>query len=131
MNTMQGVSVAAIDKGLESIGVKHNEVVVYSKLMDAASLFLTANADTIYFFGILDLTKGPIVFEVPPKALGAVDDYWFRWVTDFGAPGPDRGEGGKISLFHPITMVHCRKAASTSLTPRRAKYCGLAARSWK
>lgn len=101
MNTMQGVSVAAIDKGLESIGVKHNEVVVYSKLMDAASLFLTANADTIYFFGILDLTKGPIVFEVPPKALGAVDDYWFRWVTDFGAPGPDRGEGGKYLIVPP------------------------------
>ncbi|PZM14598.1 DUF1254 domain-containing protein [Rhizobium tubonense] len=101
MNTMQGVSVAAFDKGMQSIGVKHNEVIVYSKLMDASSLFLTANADTIYFFGVLDLTRGPMVLEVPPKALGAIDDYWFRWVTDFGAPGPDRGEGGRYLVLPP------------------------------
>ena len=25
---------------------------------------------------------------------------WFRWVTDFGLPGPDRGEGGRY-LFVP------------------------------
>jgi hypothetical protein len=34
--------------------------------MDAKSLFLTANADTIYYFGVLDLSKGPMVLEVPP-----------------------------------------------------------------
>ncbi|QRM55346.1 DUF1254 domain-containing protein [Sinorhizobium sp. BG8] len=101
MNTMQGVSIAALDKGLQSIGVKHNEVLIYSKLMDASSLFLTANADTIYFFGVLDLSKGPMVLEVPPRVLGAIDDYWFRWVTDFGAPGPDRGEGGKYVIVPP------------------------------
>jgi hypothetical protein len=69
--------------------------------MDAKSLFLTANADTIYSMGMLDLTKGPMVLEVPPKALGAIDDYWFRWVTDFGLPGPDRGEGGKYLILPP------------------------------
>ena len=26
---------------------------------------------------------------------------WFRWVTDFGLPGPDRGEGGKYLLVGP------------------------------
>ena len=52
--------------------------------MDAKSLFLTANADTVYSMGMLDLTKGPTVLEVPPKALGAIDDYWFRWVIDIG-----------------------------------------------
>ena len=68
--------------------------------MDAKSLFLTANADTVYFFVNLDVTKGPIVVETPPLALGVVDDMWFQWVTDFGLPGPDRGEGGKY-LFVP------------------------------
>ena len=97
VNTFQGVSIAAIDKGLQSIGVKDNEVIVFSELMDAKSLFLTANADTIYFIGVLDLTKGPMVLEAPPSALGAVDDYWFRWVTDFGPPGPDRGDGREVS----------------------------------
>ena len=71
VNTLQGVSIRAIHKGLLSIGVKDNEVLVFSDLMDAKSLYLTANADTVYYMGILDLTKGPMVLEVPPKTLGA------------------------------------------------------------
>jgi hypothetical protein len=101
VNTMRGVSVDAIHKGFLSIGVKDNEVLIFSELADAKSLFLTLNADTVYFLGVLDLSKGPMVFEPPPKALGAIDDYWFRWVTDFGAPGPDRGEGGKYLILPP------------------------------
>jgi hypothetical protein len=81
--------------------VKDNEVIVFSELMDAKSLFLTANADTVYAFGVLDLTKGPMVLEVPPKFLGTIDDYWFRWVIDIGPPGPDRGEGGKYLILPP------------------------------
>jgi hypothetical protein len=46
-DTLQGVSIHAIRKGLQDIGVKDNEVIVFSELMDAKSLFLTANADTI------------------------------------------------------------------------------------
>ena len=48
VNTMQGVNAAAIRKGFLDIGVKDNEVLVFSQLMDAKSLFLTANADTVY-----------------------------------------------------------------------------------
>ena len=81
--------------------MKDNEILVFSELMDAKSLFLTANADTVYFVGFIDLTKGPMVFETPPKALGALDDMWLRWVTDFGLPGPDRGEGGKYLILPP------------------------------
>jgi hypothetical protein len=100
-NTFQGVSLQAARKGLLSIGVKDNEIIVYSKLMDAKSLYLTANADTVYFFGFVDLTKGPMVFESPPDALGTFDDFWFRWVIDFGLPGPDRGQGGRYLLLPP------------------------------
>jgi hypothetical protein len=98
---LQGVSIHAIRKGLQSIGVEDNEVVVFSELMDSQSLFLTANADTIYVIGSLDLTKGPIVIEVPPLVLGTVQDAWFRWVIDVGLPGPDRGEGGKYLIVPP------------------------------
>jgi hypothetical protein len=101
VNTFGGVSVASLHRGLLSTGVKDNEVIVYSDLMDAKSLFLTANADTIYFIGVLDLTKGPMVVEVPPGALGTIDDYWFRWVIDISLPGPDRGEGGKYLILPP------------------------------
>jgi hypothetical protein len=101
VNTLQGVSIRALHKGFLSIGVKDNEVLVFSELMDSKSLFLTANADTVYYMGMLNLTKGPMVLEVPPKALGAIDDYWFRWVIDIGLPGPDRGEGGKYLILPP------------------------------
>lgn len=42
--------------------------------MDAKFLFLTANADTIYFWINLDLSNGPLVVELPPMSLGAIDD---------------------------------------------------------
>lgn len=78
VNTMQGVNAAAIRKGVLDIGVKDNETLVFSTLMDARSLFLTANADTVYFVGILDLTKGPLVLETPPGALGTLEPFFAR-----------------------------------------------------
>jgi hypothetical protein len=101
MNSLDGVSIATLRRGMQSVGVKDNEVIVFSDLMDSKSLFLTANADTVYAIGILDLTKGPMVLEVPPKFLGAIDDQWFRWVIDIGLPGPDRGVGGKYLVVPP------------------------------
>jgi hypothetical protein len=101
VNTYQGVNMAAIRKGFLSLGVKDNEVLVWSELMDAKLLFLTTNADTIYFGAFVDLSNGPMVVETPPKALGTFDDVWWRWVIDFGLPGPDRGEGGKYLLLPP------------------------------
>jgi hypothetical protein len=101
VNTYRGVSLAAARHALLSFGVKDNEILIYSELMDAKSLYLTANADTVYFFSFIDLTKGPMVLDAPPKALGTLDDFWFRWVIDFGLPGPDRGEGGKYLILPP------------------------------
>jgi hypothetical protein len=101
VNGIQGVSMHALHQGLLDAGVKDNEVLLYSDLMDAKSVFLTANADTVYTAGFLDLTGGPLVFETPPQYLGAINDYWFRWVTDLGGPGPDRGLGGKYLILPP------------------------------
>jgi hypothetical protein len=81
--------------------VKDNEILIFSELMDAKSLFLTANVDTIYLLSFIDLSSGPMVLEVPPKVLGTVDDTWFRWITDFGLPGPDRGLAGKYLILPP------------------------------
>ena len=100
VNAYQGASVASIFKGAQEAGIPNNTALIFSELMDAKSLFLTANADTIYFWVNLDVTKGPIVVETPPRVLGVIDDMWFQWITDFGLPGPDRGEGGKY-LFVP------------------------------
>ena len=131
VNTMQGVNMGAIHKAMLAAGVKDNEIGVFSELMDAKSLFLTANADTVYFVGMIDLTKGPMVFETPPKSLGVLDDMWWRWVTDFGAPGPDRGEGGKYLLLPPAMTVRCPKVVTSSRVPALHASQSLVACSWK
>ena len=78
-----------------------NQILIFSELMGSESVFLTANADTVYFLGVVDLTSGPMVVETPPQALGVFDDMWWGWIIDFGLPGPDRGEGGRFLLVPP------------------------------
>ena len=101
-----GASITAIRQGFHSIGVEDNSVLLFSELMDSASLFLTANCDTVYFLSFIDLSDGPMVLDIPPLAppsgiLGTIDDMWFKWVTDFGLPGPDRAQGGRYLLVGP------------------------------
>ena len=101
MNTIQGVSVFAIRKGFQDAGVADGDVLIFSELMDSRSLFLTANADTVYFWSFHDLSQGPLVFETPSDTLGLFNDIWFRWISDFGLPGADRGQGGTYMLVGP------------------------------
>tara|TARA_R110001599_G_scaffold353880_1_gene601976 strand:- start:89698 stop:91404 length:1707 start_codon:yes stop_codon:yes gene_type:complete len=101
VNAYRGASTMSIFKGMKEAGIPNNTALIFSDLMDSKSLFLTANADVIYFWVNLEFTEGPLVIETPPQSLGVIDDMWFRWVTDFGFPGPDRGEGGKYLLVPP------------------------------
>ncbi len=101
MDTLRGVSIHALKQGMVDLGVKENEVLLFTELMDSNSLFLTANADTVYMMGWLDLSKGPVVIETPPRLLGTAQDAWFRWIIDMGLPGPDRGLGGKYLIVPP------------------------------
>jgi hypothetical protein len=100
-NSFRGASALGLYKGFASIGAEPNDVVIWSELMDSSSLFLTANADTIYYLSGVDLSKGPMVIEQPPKGVGAINDMWFSWIIDIGFPGPDRGEGGKYLIVPP------------------------------
>ena len=101
LNSYGGASAYAIRKGFLGIGAEDNTVVLFPELMDSRSLFLTANADTIYYLAVVDLTKGPMVVEQPSKGLGTINDMWFGWIIDVGFPGPDRGEGGRYLLLPP------------------------------
>jgi hypothetical protein len=100
-NSFRGASAYAIREGLHSVGAEDNTVLIYSELMDAKSLFLTANADTVYYMAAVDLSKGPMVVEQPPRGLGTINDMWFTWIIDIGFPGPDHGEGGRYLLVPP------------------------------
>ena len=101
LTAFPGASTQAIRQGFHGIGVQDNSVLIFSELMDSSSWFLTANCDTVYYLGFVDLSDGPMVVETPPMALGTFDDMWFKWIIDFGFPGPDRGAGGRFLLLPP------------------------------
>lgn len=104
LNTIPAASLEAIRRGLLDIGVDAcNKGGITDRLMDSNPLFLTANTDTVYAFSMLDIERdGPTVIEVPPGCgPGTVDDAWFRFVVDLGAPGPDRGAGGTYLIVPP------------------------------
>ena len=100
-NSFRGASAYALGKGFQSIGAEDNSILIFSTLMDSRSLFLTGNTDTVYYMGIINLSKGPMVLEQPSDGLGTINDMWFSWIIDIGRPGPDRGEGGKYLIVPP------------------------------
>lgn len=84
-----GASLLGLIEGAHSIGaVEAHEVMIFDKLMDPKSLFLTGNSSTVYCIPDLDLKRdGPTVVEVPDGLLGAVNDAWFRFINNFAVGG--------------------------------------------
>src|SRR5208283_3624776 len=95
------VSQAANRDAIRTLGPANQTIPIFEQLLDSRSVFLTANDNTVYSWAWLDLTKGPLVLEVPPKVLGAINDMWYRWVVDLGITGPDKGRGGKYLILPP------------------------------
>ncbi|MGB3564334.1 MAG: DUF1254 domain-containing protein [Thermoanaerobaculia bacterium] len=114
IDTMRGVdvflkcipaaSLHELVKGNQHVsGGEAHQVVIFDKLMDPKSLFLTANSSTRYAFPCLDLARdGPTVVEAPPNMLGMINDAWFRYVTDIGLAGPDKGWSTILRLYGPL-----------------------------
>lgn len=101
-NSFRGASALGLVKGFRSAGAEDNtHVLIFEDLLDSAGLFITGNADTVYYLATLDLTDGPMVIEQPSGGLGTINDMWFSWVIDVGFPGPDRGLGGKYLIVGP------------------------------
>ncbi|WP_245232708.1 DUF1254 domain-containing protein [Thiorhodococcus minor] len=100
-NSFRGASALGFHKGFQSIGADYNDVVITSELLDSTSLFLTGNADTVYYLSVIDLSNGPMVIEQPSDGVGTINDMWFSWIIDVGGPGPDRGRGGKYLIVGP------------------------------
>jgi len=100
---MPGASLQGLIKGAHSQGaVKCHQVILFDKLMDSQSLYLTGNTSTLYVLPNLDLERdGPTVLEAPKGMLGAFNDAWFRYVQDVGPAGPDKGKGGKYLVLPP------------------------------
>jgi hypothetical protein len=113
MKGMPGASLKALIDGAHSLGaVEVNEVMIFDKLMDANSLFLTANSSTVYAVPDLDLKRdGPTVVEVPDGLLGAANDAWFRFINNlpvggkylFLPPGYDGPVPDGFAVYRPKT----------------------------
>ncbi len=104
LNFIPAASLEGMRLGHVSMGVtRSNQAIIFDQLMDSNPLFLTGNTDTVYCSAILDLeTDGPTVVEIPPgSGPGTVNDAFFRFVVDMGAPGPDKGKGGKYLILPP------------------------------
>jgi len=95
------VSQVANRKGILGVGPANRTVPIFEQMMTPQSIFLTPNNNTPYTWFWLDLRNGPLVLEIPPKVLGLIDDMWYKFVTDLGIMGPDKGLGGKYLLLPP------------------------------
>lgn len=100
LNGIPAASVYGLLEGFKEAGLAPGDLGYMGDLMDARSLFLTPNSTTVYAFTELNVKDGPVVAEVPPGVLGPVDDAFFRFVTDVGNTGPDKGKGGKYLFVH-------------------------------
>jgi hypothetical protein len=101
LNGMPAASLYAMLEGLKDIGLEPGDVAITENLLDARSLFLTPNTTTPYITGELDLKDDPVVLDIRVPVLGAVDDAFFRYVSDIGLTGPDQGRGGKYLFIGP------------------------------
>jgi hypothetical protein len=101
LTALPAVSIEGARKAVAGFGPVNQTVLVSEQLLDSKSLFLTANTTTPYNVLYLNTKDGPLVLEIPSEVLGPMDDAWFRWVTDVGFTGPDKGAGGKYLLLPP------------------------------
>lgn len=104
LNGVPATSIEGLRLGHLELGADtSSKAILLDQLLDSAPLFLTGNTDTVYGSVFLDLAKdGPTVVEIPAgSGPGTVNDAYFRFVADMGAPGLDRGKGGKYLILPP------------------------------
>ena len=101
LTTVQAATLHVERATCRSFGPDNYTVLITESLIDSRSLYTVANAEVMYNVMWLDTHDGPLVLEIPPDVLGFINDFWSRWVSDVGRPGPDRGAGGRYLLLPP------------------------------
>jgi hypothetical protein len=94
-------SLIGFRKGIREFGPDNETMIYFNGRLDPRGLLLTGNTTVIYTFMWVDVKDSPMVIETPPSVLGIIDNAWFRYVTDFGNAGDDKGKGGKYLLVGP------------------------------
>jgi hypothetical protein len=103
LTNLMAVSEIASREGIRAFGATTPQhVVIWEDLMDAGTVLLTANTETVYAMAHLDLKKdGPTVVDAPPKMLGFLQSGIQRYLMDIGPLGPDKGKGGTFLVLPP------------------------------
>jgi hypothetical protein len=103
LEQMPAVSWFNVWKGIASAGpASPNQLVIWESLMDARTLLLTGNSETVYGLAALDLRRdGPVVVELPAMMLGGFCDLWQNSIAEVGPTGIDKGEGARFLLTPP------------------------------
>jgi len=95
------VSIEGIFNGNREAGIEDNAA-YGGAAAGPRQVGFTLNSDTPYGSATLDVSKGPMVVELPVGAyIGLVNDHNQSWVLDMGIPGPDAGKGGKHLIVGP------------------------------
>lgn len=95
-------SVQGLLTGHKTIGMVPNQTIGISEgLLNAKSIWLTANTTTPYVTGEADVKDGPVVLEVGTPILGLIDNAAFKFTSRVGVTHPeDQGKGGKYFIYH-------------------------------
>ena len=84
------------------LGCSSSAVLIADQFAQQEHLALTANQDTVYMSGVLDLREGPIVMELPQGLLGTLNNIWQQPLCDLGGPfSPEQNRGGRFLILPP------------------------------
>ncbi len=88
-----------MEKGFAKMGGDERSFYIFSERIQPQHILMTANSEVVYnWTRFIDLSKGPVVFEVPPRSRGHFYDMGMRAYVDIGDVGPDKGKGGKYLI---------------------------------
>ena len=85
------------EKGLKRLGGgNERSFYIFDRRIQPNQGVITPNDEVVYVWSrIIDLSRGPVVFEVPPRVRGHFWDLGMRAYEDVGDVGPDGGKGGQ------------------------------------
>lgn len=99
---MPFVSYSAATEATLQKGANNHTVIIQPNSAEQQQLILTGNQDTVYLSGVLDLTEGAVVLELPPGMLGTMNNLWQEPLVDIGGPfSPEQNRGGRFLILPP------------------------------
>jgi hypothetical protein len=120
------ISMFYMQKGLKDFALDAaNKFLIFERL-DAQSLYLTPNTESVYGMQFLDLKRdGATIVEAPPGLLGGFSNMWQEALMDVGPTGVDKGKGGKFLLLPPDYKGEAPAGYFTAKSPTYGVWLGV------